>query len=134
MTPTRIHELLEAWAQRAPEAPFLIEPKRTTGMAQLQAMVEQGADELRMLGVRAGDRVLIVAENCVGHVALILACSRVRHAPLFAIAALLALADFIGSTRWARSLVKSGSDLYVPPTGPPQHHACARRGAGRAAR
>lgn len=77
MAPTRIHELLESWAQRAPEAPFLIEPQRTTAMAQLQALALQGADELRALGVRPGDRVLVVAENCVGHVALILACSRV---------------------------------------------------------
>lgn len=77
MGPERIHELLETWARQAPEAPFLIEPYCTTTMAQLQARVEQGADELRRLGVRAGDRVLIVAENCAGHVALILACSRV---------------------------------------------------------
>lgn len=77
MTPTRIHELLEAWALRAPDAPFLIKPGLTTTLAQLQVRVEAGAGELLALGVRPGDRVLIVAENCVDHVALILACSRV---------------------------------------------------------
>jgi hypothetical protein len=46
---------------------------------------------------------------------LYLGCSRVRHAPLFAITASLAIADIFPHTRWAQYLVRSGSDWFRPP-------------------
>jgi hypothetical protein len=45
---------------------------------------------------------------------LVLACMRIRHAPLFAVTAGLALADFLPHTRWAQRLAQSGSDLFRP--------------------
>ncbi len=48
-----------------------------------------------------------------------LALMRVRHAPLFAVSALVAIADFFPATRWAEKLQASGSDLYVQPDGSP---------------
>ena len=44
-----------------------------------------------------------------------LACTRIRHAPLFAVVASLALADMLPATRWARWLARPGSDLFVYP-------------------
>lgn len=44
-----------------------------------------------------------------------LACTGVRHAPLFAITAGLGLAEVLPHTRWADWQVRSGGDLYVPP-------------------
>jgi hypothetical protein len=41
-----------------------------------------------------------------------LACSRIRHAPLFAITAALAIADILPCTAWARRVARSGSDLF----------------------
>jgi len=46
---------------------------------------------------------------------LVQACSRIRHGPLFAITAGLALAEIIPQTRWAARRLAEGSDLYVPP-------------------
>jgi hypothetical protein len=48
---------------------------------------------------------------------LILGCERVRHAPLFAVTATAAMAEFFPFTVWARRL-GSRPDLYSPPTGP----------------
>ena len=45
---------------------------------------------------------------------LLLAISRVRHGPLFAVCALVALADFFPLTRVAASLVRKKSDLFNP--------------------
>jgi hypothetical protein len=45
-----------------------------------------------------------------------LACTRIRHAPLFAVTATLALADMLPATRWARWLARPGSDLFVYPS------------------
>jgi hypothetical protein len=46
---------------------------------------------------------------------LALAFTRIRHGPLFAITALVVLADLFPQTWWATRLVRSGSDLYRPP-------------------
>lgn len=75
-TSPRIHQLLERLLDRQPQQALLLEPTVTTTVAGLAAMVASVEAELRQLGVRAGDRVLIVAENCAAHVALLLACSR----------------------------------------------------------
>jgi hypothetical protein len=48
---------------------------------------------------------------------LVLACLRIRHAPLFAITATLALADLLPCTWWARWLARPGSDLFRFPSG-----------------
>ncbi len=48
-----------------------------------------------------------------------LAFTRIRHGPLFAITALVALADLFPQTCWADWLVRSGSDLYRPPVPDP---------------
>jgi hypothetical protein len=44
----------------------------------------------------------------------VLACARVRHAPLFAVTGLVAVADFFPYTRLAARLTARGSDLFVP--------------------
>lgn len=73
----RIHHLLEARAARTPDTVFLFEPGGTTTYATLQAMVDAAAQDLLDAGVRPTDRVVLVAENCAAHIALIMACSRV---------------------------------------------------------
>jgi len=74
----RIHQLLDRWLADAPGQPFMHLPDgRRLSFADLGALTDAAEAELRSLGVRAGDRVLVVAENCPEHAALILACSRV---------------------------------------------------------
>ncbi|HSV34892.1 MAG TPA: class I adenylate-forming enzyme family protein [Ramlibacter sp.] len=79
---TPIHALFDGWLQRNPQRVFLNlrgpggEPVSMT-YAQVGELVDALQAELRVDGVRPGDRVLAVAENCPQHLALILACSRV---------------------------------------------------------
>ena len=74
----RIHQLLDRWLAEAPGQPFIHLPDGCSlSFADLGALTDAAEAELRALGVRAGDRVLVVAENCPEHAALILACSRV---------------------------------------------------------
>ena len=74
----RIHHLLDRWLAEAPQRPFIHLPQgRSLSFADLGALTDTAEAELRQLGVRAGERVLVVAENCPEHAALILACSRV---------------------------------------------------------
>ena len=74
----RIHQLLDRWLTEAPQQPFIHLPDgRSLSFADLGALTDTAEAELRALQVRPGDRVLVVAENCPEHAALILACSRV---------------------------------------------------------
>lgn len=74
----RIHHLLDRWLAEAPQRPFIHLPDRSSlSFADLGALTDAAEAELRVLDVRPGDRVLVVAENCPEHAALILACSRV---------------------------------------------------------
>ena len=74
----RIHQLLDRWLTEAPQQPFIHLPDgRSLSFADLGALTDTAETELRALQVRPGDRVLVVAENCPEHAALILACSRV---------------------------------------------------------
>lgn len=76
MNPTRIHHVFEQRLAAAPDQTFLLTPNATLTFADLSSQITLLVQELRTSGVQPGDRVLIVAENCPEHVALILACSQ----------------------------------------------------------
>lgn len=73
----RIHSLFDRRLASTPGEVFLLAPDRHWSFADLGALVDRLAKEMRAQGVVAGDRVLVVAENCPEHVALVLACSRI---------------------------------------------------------
>ncbi|TWG88613.1 acyl-CoA synthetase (AMP-forming)/AMP-acid ligase II [Cupriavidus gilardii J11] len=75
---TRIHHLLDHWLTEAPDRPFIhLQDGRSLTFADLGRLTDTAQTELQALGVGVGDRVMVVAENCPEHAALILACSRV---------------------------------------------------------
>lgn len=77
MAASRLHELLEPWLANEPGRAFIHLSDRAVTYAEIGAMTSTLEAELRALGVRPGDRVVTVTENCIEHVALLLACSRV---------------------------------------------------------
>ena len=72
----RIHEAFQAWAATQPDRVALADAQRSLTYGELDAVVEAVAQRLREAGVRAGDRVLLVAENSVALGVCILAASR----------------------------------------------------------
>jgi acyl-CoA synthetase (AMP-forming)/AMP-acid ligase II len=74
--PRRIHEAFLPWAASHAERSALIDGDRTITYGELGGIVEAVAERLRQAGVRAGDRVLLVAENSVALAVCILAVSR----------------------------------------------------------
>jgi malonyl-CoA/methylmalonyl-CoA synthetase len=73
----RLHDRFDAWLRLDGARPLLFLPAAEVSFAELNQQVVALEEELRSAHVRAGDRVLIVAENCPEQVALILACSRI---------------------------------------------------------
>lgn len=77
MAPSRLHEIFDQRLAETPDAPLLFLPGETLSISALGGLVDRIEAELRDDGVLPGDRVLIIAENCPEHIALIIACSRV---------------------------------------------------------
>lgn len=76
--PKRLHEAFDQARAAQGDRAFLYLPQgREITFEALGRQVDVLVAELMDAGVGRGDRVLIVAENCPEHVALILACSKV---------------------------------------------------------
>ncbi len=74
--PPRISDIVRLHAQRTPLAPALVDGTCTWSYGELEHEVERRADWLCELGVRAGDRVMLVSENCAVQIALLFAIAR----------------------------------------------------------
>lgn len=71
--PRRISDLLWHWEERRPDAPALRQGDRVLSFRQVAAAVRGAREMLAELGVRPGDRVMLVNENCIELCVLILA-------------------------------------------------------------
>jgi long-chain acyl-CoA synthetase len=80
--PERISDVLTPWAERSPDHPALIENSGTWTYRQLASAVSETQTWLRDSGVRAGDRVMIVGENCRAFAAVLLAANRMDAWPV----------------------------------------------------
>lgn len=75
--PARLCDIVRAGAARAPHDHALHDGQRHWTYAELAQAVDDAAALLRKLKVRGGDRVMVVAENCVAQVVLTFACAAV---------------------------------------------------------
>ncbi|SDY46369.1 class I adenylate-forming enzyme family protein [Citreimonas salinaria] len=74
---TRIHQMIAAHAQTRSDSIAVIDADgKQVDWARYDALVEEAAQLLAVQGVGAGDRVLIVAENCLAVAVLVMACSK----------------------------------------------------------
>ena len=61
--PSRIHQVFDPYVATTPDSVALIEDGEKLTYRQFDRAVSGTTDALRELGVRAGDRVMIVSEN-----------------------------------------------------------------------
>jgi acyl-CoA synthetase (AMP-forming)/AMP-acid ligase II len=69
----RISDVVRPWVERCPDRPALVEAAGTWTYQQLNTVVARTQSWLIALGIRPGDRVMIVCENCRAYVAVLLA-------------------------------------------------------------
>ena len=74
--PRRIHDVAVDHVDNTPDQIALIEDGATWTYRDLHGRVAEIAAVLSSLGVRAGDRMMIVSENCIALAGLLLAASR----------------------------------------------------------
>jgi long-chain acyl-CoA synthetase len=80
--PARISDVVTPWAERSPDSAALVEASRTWTYRQLAFAITEAQLWLRKLGVRPGDRVMIVGENCREFVAILLAAAALDAWPV----------------------------------------------------
>ena len=80
--PARVSDLVGPWAERSPNQVALAECSGVWTYKQLQEAKDAATCWLKESGVRAGDRVILVFENCRIFVALLLACSQLDAWPV----------------------------------------------------
>jgi long-chain acyl-CoA synthetase len=80
--PARVGEIPRAVMARLPNHAALVEGSETWTYEQLNSMIAEARKWLLSLGARAGDRVMIVSENCRAFIALFLACGEIDVWPV----------------------------------------------------
>ncbi|MGB8540670.1 MAG: AMP-binding protein [Candidatus Acidiferrales bacterium] len=88
--PENIGDVIKPWAERSPEGLAVVETSGSLTYRQLETAVEETQTWLRGLGVRPGDRVLLVCENCRAFVVIFLALTGMDAWPVLANARLSA--------------------------------------------
>jgi len=72
------HQMLDRQAEQRPDAVAVIDGDgRAVTWAQYAALSRSKANQLAVAGIAAGDRVMIVAENCLEVAVVLMACSRI---------------------------------------------------------
>jgi long-chain acyl-CoA synthetase len=102
--PARISDVVTPWAESSPEKLALVEASGTWTYRQLDYAISETQLCLRKWGVRSGDRVMIVGENCREFVAILLAAAGLDAWPVLVNANLSApeidqIADHCGARR-----------------------------------
>jgi long-chain acyl-CoA synthetase len=82
--PPRLCDAITPWVERTPDHPALVEASGTWTYKQLDTVVKETQAWLRELGVRPGDRVMIVCENCRAFVAILFALTSMDAWPVLA--------------------------------------------------
>jgi long-chain acyl-CoA synthetase len=75
--PRRLHQVIERHVEQSPDQVALIEDGGSWTYRELDRYIGDIADELSALGIRPGDRMLIVSENSIALASLLLAASRI---------------------------------------------------------
>src|SRR5256884_3930440 len=75
--PRRMRQVIDRHVAESPDRIALVEDGHAWSYRELDGAVADLAAGLESLGVRAGDRMVIVSENCIALAALLLAASRI---------------------------------------------------------
>jgi long-chain acyl-CoA synthetase len=82
LTPGRISDVVKPWAECTPEHPALVESAGTWNYQQLEQVIAGTKAWLVNSGIRPGDRVMLVCENCRAFVAILLALAEMDAWPV----------------------------------------------------
>jgi long-chain acyl-CoA synthetase len=125
--PTLINDVADLWAQRSPDGLALVEASGNWSFGEFAAAISETKAWLAETGVRPGDRVMIVCENCKAFVAIVMAASKLGAWPVLVNARLSAPeVDKIREHCGARLVIYTTSVSPHAATHARRHEAIAR--------
>ncbi len=80
--PSRISDVVQSWAEMSPDRFALVEAAGKLSYGQLTSRITETRVWLADLGVRAGDRIMIVCDNCRAFVVVLLASAALDAWPV----------------------------------------------------
>jgi long-chain acyl-CoA synthetase len=80
--PGRINDAVRRWSEHLPNQVALVDPDGAWTYRELDAAIGRTAAYLVSSGVRPGDRVMIVSENCRAFVAILFALTQIDAVPV----------------------------------------------------
>ena len=81
-TGIRISDVVSVWADLLPDHPAVRDPDGSWTYRDLKRVISETAEWLRSSGVRPGDRVMIVGENCRAFAGVLLALASLDAWPV----------------------------------------------------
>lgn len=78
----RICDVVTSWAEQFPNHPALVESTGAWSYQELASAISETQSRLKTLGVRPGDRVMIVGENCRVFAAILMATAAIDAWPV----------------------------------------------------
>src|ERR1700677_3406314 len=75
--PRRIDDVIDRYAEQTPHHPALVEDTVTLSYRELHDAVGKIAAALQSLGIRPGDRIMVVSENCIALAGLLFSARRI---------------------------------------------------------
>ena len=112
--PRRISHIVRPWAETMPDHPALVEGDTFWSYGELGRHVAETGARLIELGVRPGDRVMIVSENSLALAALVLAAAEIDAWSVIVNAAP------VGAARSTRSATIAAPAGFLPTAPPPR--------------
>jgi acyl-CoA synthetase (AMP-forming)/AMP-acid ligase II len=76
--PSRLHAVIDRYVMETPDHLAMVEDGGSWSYRELDKHTRDIVSDLASLGVRGGDRIMIVSENCIALAALLLAASRLN--------------------------------------------------------
>jgi acyl-CoA synthetase (AMP-forming)/AMP-acid ligase II len=101
-----LHDFLDVWAERQPDAEFAVQGERRLSYREARAATNRLANALIGAGLRPGDRIAILAKNCIEYPLLYFAASRVGVVPV-------PLNYRSAPTEWAYIVDDAGAKLLI---------------------
>ena len=77
-----LHDFLDVWAERRPDVEFAVHGSRRLSYREAQATTNRLASALVSVGLRPGDRIAVLAKNCIEYPLVYFAASRVGVVPV----------------------------------------------------
>ncbi len=81
-TAERLHDFLDVWAAQQPDAEFAVQGARSISYREAQATTRRLADAFRAAGMEPGDRIAVLAKNCIEYPLIYVAASRAGVVPV----------------------------------------------------